>query len=182
MPIGPTHTKAQKQKVVHTEMHKFKEGELHSGSKHGPKVKSRAQAIAIALHESGQSKKHARSGSESKPGYDRSGHWPGNPGFPNKMKGTEMSMKEVAMTGPKDRGSELEGKGPGMANHDQPQGKSIGAGHPTGKAEHHPHMKMDAHSFKMPAGNNAHTFCGTQKSGAHRVSGHPGAHQIGKKK
>lgn len=33
-------------------MHEFKEGELRSGSKKGPKVKSRKQAIAIALSES----------------------------------------------------------------------------------------------------------------------------------
>lgn len=32
-------------------MHKFKHGSLHSGSKHGPKVKSRKQAIAIMLSE-----------------------------------------------------------------------------------------------------------------------------------
>ena len=32
-------------------MHEYKEGELHSGSKKGPKVKSRKQAIAIALSE-----------------------------------------------------------------------------------------------------------------------------------
>jgi hypothetical protein len=32
-------------------LHKFKRGELHSGSKGGPKVKSRAQAIAIMLSE-----------------------------------------------------------------------------------------------------------------------------------
>ncbi len=32
-------------------MHKAKEGTLHSGSKTGPKVKSRAQAIAIMLSE-----------------------------------------------------------------------------------------------------------------------------------
>lgn len=30
-------------------MHEFKHGGLHSGSKSGPKVKSRKQAIAIAL-------------------------------------------------------------------------------------------------------------------------------------
>lgn len=30
---------------------KYKRGELHSGSKHGPKVKSRKQAIAIMLSE-----------------------------------------------------------------------------------------------------------------------------------
>lgn len=32
-------------------MHEFSEGELHSGSKKGPEVKSRKQAIAIALSE-----------------------------------------------------------------------------------------------------------------------------------
>lgn len=32
-------------------MHEFKEGELHSGSKHGPEVKNRKQAVAIALSE-----------------------------------------------------------------------------------------------------------------------------------
>jgi len=36
---------------VHKVMHEFKHGELHSGSKHGPQVKSRKQAIAIALSE-----------------------------------------------------------------------------------------------------------------------------------
>lgn len=32
-------------------MHEFKEGTLHSGSKKGPKVTSRKQAIAIGLSE-----------------------------------------------------------------------------------------------------------------------------------
>ena len=32
-------------------LHKFKHGQLHSGSKSGPKVKSRAQAIAIMMSE-----------------------------------------------------------------------------------------------------------------------------------
>ena len=32
-------------------MHEFKEGELHSGSKTGKTVKSRDQAVAIALSE-----------------------------------------------------------------------------------------------------------------------------------
>ena len=31
--------------------HEFKEGKLHSGSKHGPLVKSRKQMIAIGLSE-----------------------------------------------------------------------------------------------------------------------------------
>lgn len=38
-------------------MREFKVGSLHSGSKSGPKVKSHSQAIAIALKQSGQSKK-----------------------------------------------------------------------------------------------------------------------------
>lgn len=38
--------------IVHEEMHRFKHGDLHSGSSHGPLVKNRAQAIAIALSES----------------------------------------------------------------------------------------------------------------------------------
>ena len=32
-------------------MHKYKHGKLHSGSKSGPKVKKRKQAIAIMLSE-----------------------------------------------------------------------------------------------------------------------------------
>ena len=38
-------------------MHEFKAGELHSGSKKGPAVKSRKQAIAIALSEARKGKK-----------------------------------------------------------------------------------------------------------------------------
>jgi hypothetical protein len=97
MPIGPTHTKKQKQAVVHTEMHKFKKGALHSGSKSGPIVKSRKQAVAIAMSESGQSKKAPAIGhGESKPGYDRSAHFKGNPGFP---KGNSMGKR--VLSGPK---------------------------------------------------------------------------------
>jgi hypothetical protein len=38
-------------------MHEFKHGKLHSGSKKGPQVKSRKQAIAIAMSEAGKSRK-----------------------------------------------------------------------------------------------------------------------------
>ena len=42
---------------VHKVMHEFKEGKLHSGSKKGPEVQSRKQAIAIALSEARKAKK-----------------------------------------------------------------------------------------------------------------------------
>jgi hypothetical protein len=42
---------------VKQEMEKFKNRTLHSGSKKGPVVKNRAQAIAIALSEAGLSRK-----------------------------------------------------------------------------------------------------------------------------
>ena len=45
---------------VHKVMKEFSEGKLHSGSKHGPEVKSRKQAVAIAMSESGQSKKKSK--------------------------------------------------------------------------------------------------------------------------
>lgn len=41
-------------------MHKFKGGNLHSGSKSGPKVKDRKQAVAIMLSE----KREAEGGKE----------------------------------------------------------------------------------------------------------------------
>lgn len=57
--LKPSAPKAAKAARVKSELHKFKAGTMHSGSKTGPKVKSRDQAIAIALSESGQSKKKA---------------------------------------------------------------------------------------------------------------------------
>ena len=47
-------TKAQKKTAK--VMREYGKGELHSGSKEGPVVKSRKQAIAIALSEAGVSK------------------------------------------------------------------------------------------------------------------------------
>jgi hypothetical protein len=52
--------KKAKKKRMKEEMHKFKEGELRSGSKKGPIVNNPKQAIAIGLSESGQSKKKSR--------------------------------------------------------------------------------------------------------------------------
>ena len=50
-------TKSAKREKVRKVMDEYKSGKLHSGSKSGPKVKSRKQAVAIALNQSGQSKK-----------------------------------------------------------------------------------------------------------------------------
>lgn len=41
-------------------MHEFKHGKLRSGSKHGPKVKNRKQAIAIMLSEKRKEAKRAK--------------------------------------------------------------------------------------------------------------------------
>lgn len=43
-------------------LHEFKEGSLHSGSKTGPVVKSRKQAIAIAMSQAGKSRKSSSKG------------------------------------------------------------------------------------------------------------------------
>jgi hypothetical protein len=43
-------------------MHEFKEGKLHSGSKKGPVVTNRKQAIAIALSEAKAAKKGKKRG------------------------------------------------------------------------------------------------------------------------
>lgn len=53
MPKG----KKKKRTKVEKVMHEWKEGELHAGSKKGPKVKGHKQAIAIALSEARRSGK-----------------------------------------------------------------------------------------------------------------------------
>ena len=50
-------TKAGKQAKVKLVMDEWKAGTLHSGSKKGPIVRSQKQAVAIALNQSGQSRK-----------------------------------------------------------------------------------------------------------------------------
>lgn len=51
MPVSPG------REGVKQEMGKFKAGSLHSGSKKGPVVKDRKQALAIALNEAGMSRR-----------------------------------------------------------------------------------------------------------------------------
>lgn len=49
--------KNKKKTIIETEMEAFKEGDLHSGSKNGPIVKDKKQAIAIALNKSRKANK-----------------------------------------------------------------------------------------------------------------------------
>jgi hypothetical protein len=59
--LSPSASKAAKQSRMKEEMGKFKRGTLHSGSRTGPVVKSREQAIAISLSEVGLSKNKRKS-------------------------------------------------------------------------------------------------------------------------
>ncbi|MFZ9527023.1 MAG: DUF6496 domain-containing protein [Schleiferiaceae bacterium] len=52
--------KTKAQKKISKVMREYGKGKLHSGSKKGPKVKSRKQAIAIALSEAGVARKRRR--------------------------------------------------------------------------------------------------------------------------
>ena len=62
VPVAPSSPMIQPYKKggmakVEKVMGEFKRGELHSGSKQGPEVTSRKQAVAIAMSEAGKSKK-----------------------------------------------------------------------------------------------------------------------------
>ena len=70
---------------VHKVMGEFKRGTLHSGSKKGPKVKSRKQAVAIGL-------------SEARKGKGKKG-MPSKGSAPKAMKRVSTEARE-----PKDRG------------------------------------------------------------------------------
>ena len=54
--------KSKADKAVSKVMKEYKAGTLNSGSKKGPKVRSRKQAIAIALSEGERAKKGKRKG------------------------------------------------------------------------------------------------------------------------
>lgn len=49
--------KTKKEKKIKKVMKEFSEGELHSGSKKGPKVTKKPQAVAIAYSEAERKKK-----------------------------------------------------------------------------------------------------------------------------
>jgi len=49
-------SKPRRQEKIHQTMGEFKRGTLHSGSKKGPQVKKRSQAVAIALSQARKEK------------------------------------------------------------------------------------------------------------------------------
>ena len=55
-------TKTTKMAKVGKVMKEYKAGELHSGSKTGPAVTNKKQAVAIALSEAGMTKKKPKKG------------------------------------------------------------------------------------------------------------------------
>lgn len=178
MPERTPRTKAEKQAAVQTVMHEYKHGKLHSGSKSGPKVKSRKQAIAIAMSESNQAKK----------GVDRSSHNKGNPGFPSsasssppkehvmKSKKTEAAHeareKQVMGAGYKEHE-----KGFGNKGHESPQSMA-------NSVFNHKQLKgcfLAEHHQAVDVSRTPHRFRGTQGTGLLRHSGVAGAHRIGKR-
>lgn len=48
---GGRKMKSKPKRKIQQTMHEFKEGTLHSGSKTGPKVTKRKQAVAVALNQ-----------------------------------------------------------------------------------------------------------------------------------
>lgn len=58
--------KTKPKEKVEKVLHEYKEGTLHSGSKKGPKVKKRSQAIAIAMSEARRANKKNKSSKKKK--------------------------------------------------------------------------------------------------------------------
>lgn len=56
MPKPRASTAALSRLKIRKTMHEYKEGTLHSGSKTGPRVKSRKQAVAIAINQARREK------------------------------------------------------------------------------------------------------------------------------
>lgn len=127
MPIGPTKTKADKRRVVKNEMHKFGEGKLHSGSPKGPIVTNPKQAVAISMSESKQSKP------KKEKNYDRSGHFPGNPGFNREGKPPYGNYDAGAHV------KQTHGKSVGVPDIDKPHG------HNSYEQERKEHVGLESH-------------------------------------
>ena len=102
-----------------------------------------------------------------KKAVDRSAHFKGNPGFPSSSEAGTSPPPDTYQTHEK---REREVMGAGYEIHEAAEHK-MGTG--LGLAEHHQRTGF---------GGKTHNFSGTHKAGAYRVSGHSGAHQLGKRK
>lgn len=148
-------------------MEEYKEGKLHSGSKHGPEVKSRAQAIAIGLSEERKEghkvpKPHHPKGSHAKQGHmPHVEHHESNHGHP----GEHLRLKEEAHRFPSHSNPDEGEKGGALTHPAEPGGQ--------GWPGHHMGMQPKASGF----GHAVHN-----REGKLRMSGHPGAHRIGSRK
>lgn len=140
-------TKAGKAAKVEKTMHEFKKGDLHSGSKTGPKVKSREQAVAIALNQAGESK------------YDRSAHWKGNPGFPSSSEAGQSPPPETYRSHEMREGEVMGG---GYEKHEAME-KAAGAPH-SSKAS-----PLKAHGFGHTGSQRQGHHRLSGHSGAHRI-------------
>ena len=80
-------------KGVEKVMHEFKHGELHSGSKKGPLVRSHKQAIAIALSQSGMARKSLHGSGVMTMGNLKQGH--------RKLESCPMGMGRPMVNGKK---------------------------------------------------------------------------------
>ncbi len=190
-------------------MSEFKAGELHSGSKHGPKVKSRAQAVAIGLSE------QRKEGHQMKNHHEKTA--PGHMGKVHDHHEEQGHMVKAP------RGAERDGAGRGghdMDYHSASEHKA--PRHPEGShamVDHSPgafgypgkQMHMD-HEHQLvgenysqtahepaklthvagPAGGigttagmgktpSGYGHKASQRDGVHRLSGHSGAHRLGKR-
>lgn len=116
--------------------HSVKQAKTMSAIAHGWKPKGKAAGIPVKVakefHAADAGKKYghekrapAVGKGESKPGYDRSSHRPGNPGFPSTGKASSMGSGKVGNID-KQHGSRLNEK-TSMGHAKQPKGKSIGA-------------------------------------------------------
>ena len=172
MPEHKPRNKAERQAAVKTVMHEFKEGDLHSGSKQGPKVKNPKQAVAIAMSESGQSNKKK---------YDRSAHFKGNPGFPSDPKAKSPPDSEYEGKTYKDDADH--GPSATYAKHEEREKEVMGAGYEMHEKAERQGWGNGSHSFPQVRAS-AHGFGhgGGQRQGHLRTSGHSGAHQIGKRR
>ena len=209
-------------------MDEFKAGKLHSGSKHGPEVKSRAQAIAIGLSE-----------------QRKEGHHVKQPKHPHKnmeMKGSNLPFGAAThgkpnehdihqghkMAGPAARkndgagrhGADESGMYRSYSEHKAPTHPDGGTAHYNNEAGAfgYPGRQLQIdHEHQLVGGNYSQTMhepavlktpdgqgftaghpgihAGmggakpsgyghqqSQRDGVHRLSGHPGAHRVGRRK